>query len=117
MNNLKTSAGVHVHSDKTGNLYQMDKQTYHDFIQRSLTDSYKKTSESALDNINNAGFLIASNLEVCDRTEPYSPRTPFFSLKDHKPDFLSKPAIRLTPVHFLFYAPLPLWFQFLVDFS
>ena len=95
MNTIKRTDGVHVHSDKTGNLYQMTKATHHNFIQQKLTAEYRKSNEATLDNINTHGLRITMDLKISDRTEPFSPRTPFFSVKDHKPNFINNPSIRL----------------------
>ena len=60
-----------------------------------MTSSYEKTTEQTLTNINIAGQRITTKLNISDRTECVAPRVSFFTLKDHKPTFPSKPTIRL----------------------
>ena len=44
---------------------------------------------------NDEGHRIVNNLDIPERTEPFEPKPPFFSVKDHKPEYLSRPTIRL----------------------
>ena len=43
---------VHVHSDKTGNLYKLSKDTYNQLLLNNITTSYRKTDISTLNDIN-----------------------------------------------------------------
>ena len=63
---IRDSPDVHVHSDKTGNLYRMNTDTYQRFIRNAMTSNYEKTGELALTNINVAGQEITTKLGVSD---------------------------------------------------
>ena len=54
--NIVNSEAIHVHSDKTGNLYQMDAETHQDFIRKNLTSAYRKTDLQALIAIQNVSI-------------------------------------------------------------
>ena len=45
--------------------------------------------------INDEGLRIVNDLDISERTEPFEPKPPFFSVKDHKPEFQNRPTIRL----------------------
>ncbi len=95
MNNLKHNGKLNVHSDKTGNLYQLEPETYTRLLEREIQKDYRKTRDVTLHDINREGYNITSELELHDRTEPLLPKCPYFTLKHHKPDFDNRPSIRL----------------------
>lgn len=92
---IKKSPKLFVLSDKTGNMFSIPVHLYNEFIRGQLNANYKKAKNRDLDNINDICMNIANNLNVLDRTQPYTPKQPHFLFKDHKPDFDSKPTIRL----------------------
>ena len=78
---IKRTDGVHVHSDKTGNMYKMDPAAYHNFILNTLTSDYRKTGVNTLNDINDEGLRIVTDLDISERTEPFEPKPPFFQWK------------------------------------
>ena len=50
-NDIRKSQMVHVHSDKTGNLYKLSKDTYNQLLLNNITTSYRKTDISTLNDI------------------------------------------------------------------
>lgn len=68
----------------------MNPATYIDFIKKELNKNYRKTSATTLQEINIQANLII-NINLDNRTKPLRARDPHFTIKDHKPDFPSKP--------------------------
>ena len=92
---IKSSKLVYVKADKSTNVYTMKPEDYKKMRTESITKTYKKTSESLKDDINSECSDIAETLGIADRMEVLAEREPFITLKDHKPNFDSKPTCRL----------------------
>lgn len=90
---MKRSSNLNVLSDKTGKLYSLLLDVYNNFILKKLNSNYKHAGNTGLEYFYQQRYEIASNLKLLDRTELYTPRTPHFTLKDHKNDFSFKPTI------------------------
>ena len=82
-------------ADKTTNLYELDKTQHEKLIQNSITTSYKKASKEIICNINQEAKVIATQLDIQDRTDCIAERQAFISLKDHKENFANNPTCRL----------------------
>lgn len=92
---IKSSNLVYVKADKSTNVYIMKPEHYDKMRTESITNTYKKTSEGLKHDIDLEGSAIADKLGIADRMEVFAAREPFITLKDHKPNFDSKPTCRL----------------------
>ena len=61
----------------------------------NITQTYKRTHDSAKDNIDREAKRIANTLGLADRMDRFADKHAFVTLKDHKDDFRSKPKCRL----------------------
>ena len=69
LQNIRQSGKVVVAADKSNNLYKLDKKDYDKLISNSITSTYKKSNDTHIKSINDAGKLIAEKLELADRME------------------------------------------------
>ena len=92
---IRKSEKIFIQSDKTRNLYGVDKQLYSKLLSGSITTTYKKSRADLYSQINSEAKGIATELKIEDRVEYLPPRAPFVTLKDHKPNFHSNPKCRL----------------------
>ena len=92
---IRKSKKIFVFSDKTKNLYEIDKIKHKQLIQNSITDKYKLTDKDTYNNINDEAKILAKKLNIDDRIEQLAKREAFITLKDHKPDFNNRPTCRL----------------------
>ena len=68
---------------------------YNKLLHENITKSYKKTSNNSKHAIDIEAKAIASSLSLDDRVQQLAAKEAFVTLKDHKSDFLNKPACRL----------------------
>ena len=92
---IQKSNGIYVHADKSTNVYIISKDEYQKKLDENVTKTYKKATDHLKNAIDSEGSTIATKLELADRMEVYAERQPFITLKDHKPNFISKPTCRL----------------------
>ena len=95
MRRIKKSDAVFVQSDKTRNLYEVDRKQYEKLLHENVTKHYKRAPPDAYKSINAAAKGIAEALKVADRIDALSRREAFVTLKDHKENFESKLPCRL----------------------
>ena len=92
---INSSKTLFVPSDKTTNLYKVNKQDYKKLLLDNVTASYQKIEHSTINDINLEAKIIATKLNLDDRVEALSERNAFITLKDHKPNFPNSPKCRL----------------------
>ena len=92
---IRKSNEVFLPSDKTRNLYAMDKDQYGRLLQENITKNYTHAPEAAYDNINGEAQVIATDLKIADRVDVLARRESFITLKDHKDNFRIKVPCRL----------------------
>ena len=88
---INSSKTLFVPSDKTTNLYKVNKQDYKKLLLDNVTASYQKIEHSTINKINLEAKIIATKLNLDDRVEALSERNAFITLKDHKPNFTNSP--------------------------
>ena len=81
---INSSKKVLVFTDKTRNLYEMDKGQYEKLLRENITKTYRKADDKTEENISHELNNITNKLEVSDRVEKMAQRQAFTSLKDLK---------------------------------
>ncbi|GAB1601065.1 hypothetical protein Ahia01_000384700 [Argonauta hians] len=84
---IKKDKDILVLADKTGNAYFLKPEKYVQLINKELKGKYKLAKYKDLTEINTTGYNIVTKLNLESRTTPYSPSTPWITIKDHKPNF------------------------------
>ena len=92
---VKDSDKLTVKADKTTNYYKMDCEKYKKLVNSNVTKTYKKTDRSKVQSINREAKRMAEYMNISDRLEKLAEKEVFINLKDHKPNFESKPTCRL----------------------
>ena len=95
VNRIKECEDILVKADKTENIYQVPAKEYSKKLTEELTKEYRKVNRTELDKVNKEAARLCSKLEIADRVEKFSEAEPFYTLKDHKDNFNTKPSIRL----------------------
>lgn len=96
MEKIKRSDAVFVPSDKTRNLYEMDRNQYEKLLRENVTKHYKRAPAETYETINVAAKEIAKNLDIADRIDTLARKEAFITLKDHKENFENKLPCRLV---------------------
>ena len=94
-NKLKSTQGVVVESDKTGNYYIMPVDEYENIMVDNITKDYKKADMELADNINKEAAVLAKSMKLEDRIHKMGRQEAYITLKDHKPDFPARVSCRL----------------------
>ena len=84
-----------VPADKTRSHYNIEKQTYTDFLNNNITKDYKKADEEVIEDITKTDKAVATKLDIEDRVYYTTKRETFLTLKDHKPQFMNKLLFRV----------------------
>ena len=92
---INASSKVFTFSDKSRNIYQLEKQQYEKILRENITSKYKLAPVDSVSNINRELKLIASRLGIGDRLETMNKTNAFITLKDHKENFENNPKCRL----------------------
>ena len=92
---IRNSSKVIVQADKTSNLYELTKDEYTQLLNNNITATYKTCKDDTVDAINEEARDIAEELGLSNRIRALPLRTAFITLKDHKPNFKTKPTCRL----------------------
>ena len=82
-------------ADKTSNIYRLSKEQYNHVLANSITSTYKKTNSKIKDQINAKGKQLMKNSDTISRMEINNENNCFFTLKDHKENFINNPTVRL----------------------
>ena len=92
---IKKSKKIFVFVDKTSNIYQIEKDEYNKLTTDAITTAYKKVSDKIRNKVNADGKKIIENKAVVNRMFVNGSNSCFITLKDHKPNFLNNPKVRL----------------------
>ena len=95
MRRFKESEKIFVKSDKSGNLYEIEKEKYKQMIFKEVVKNYKKAPPDLEKELNNEAKMLAHKLGIVDRVEKYNAKNCFITIKDHKRNFKSNPECRL----------------------
>ena len=95
LNRIKREEKVIVSADKTNNQYKCSKATYDKILKENITKEYKIASTNSVKNTDIKSANFAHSLKLEKRMQNYTNSEAFITLKDHKPDFLSKLPARL----------------------
>ena len=92
---IKANNKMFIPADKTNHFYRLSTDSYSQFINTTVTKSYKKAPSSAPNQIIAEKEKIATGLNLYNRIDALSSKSAFITLKDHKPNFQTKPSCRL----------------------
>ena len=95
MRRIKESDGIFVKSDKSGNLYEIEKGKYKQMMFKELVKHYRKAPPDLEKELNSETKMLAHRLGIVDRVEKYNTKNCFIMIKDHKSDFKTNPECRL----------------------
>ena len=95
MRRFKESESIFVKSDKSGNLYEIEKGRYKQMMFKEVVKNYKKAPPDLEKELNNDAKMLAHRLGIVDRVEKYNTKNCFITIKDHKSDFKTNPECRL----------------------
>ena len=95
MRKFKESGKIFVKSDKSGNLYKIEKEKYRQMIFKEVVKNYKKAPPNLEKELNNEAKMLAHKLGIVDRVEKYNTKNCFITIKDHKSNFKTNPECRL----------------------
>ena len=92
---IKNSKNIFVFADKTSNIYQIEKDEYNKLTTDAITSAYKKVSDKISNKVNADRPKIIENKAVVTGMFVNGSNSSFITLKDHKPNFLNNPKVRL----------------------
>ena len=92
---IRNSKEIIVKADKTRNLYKIPVDQYRNLLRNNITSEYKKSSDNEVNKVNKEASKIAKKLKIDDRVDKYIESNAFITLKDHKPEFMSRLPCRL----------------------
>ena len=95
MRRFKESENIFVKSDKSGNLYEIEKGKYKQMMFKEVVKNYKKAPPDLEKELNSEAKMLAYRLGIVDRVEKYNTKNCFITIKDHKSDFKTNPECRL----------------------
>ena len=84
-----------VPADKTTNNYLVTTEKYKSLVDREIHKNYRKETPQNVEKVNKEHGKTVRELELDDRVFKTVPRNAFVTLKDHKPDFQTRPSVRL----------------------
>ena len=84
MRKFKESGKIFVKSDKSGNLYKIEKEKYREMIFKEVVKNYKKAPPNLEKELNKEAKMLAHKLGIVDRVEKYNTKNCFITIKDHK---------------------------------
>ena len=86
---------IFVKSDKSGNLYEIEKGKYKQIIFKEVVKHYRKAPPDLEKELNSKAKMLAHRLGIVDRVEQYNTKNCFITIKDHKSYFKTNPECRL----------------------
>ena len=95
MRRIKESDGIFVKSDKSGNLYEIEKGKYKQMMFKEVVKHNRKAPPDLEKELNSEAKMLAHRLGIVDRVEKYNTKNCFTTIKDHKSDFKTNPKCRL----------------------
>ena len=84
-----------IFSDKTRNLYFIDKKEYKQILQENITAKYRKTDDNYINEINKEALSIIKEIKVSGKVKKIQNNSAFLTVKDHKTEFPNKVECRL----------------------
>ena len=84
-----------VFSDKTRNIYGLDKEQHKKLLRENISKSYKTSDKQSVDMVNQELKVITAKHEIGEKIEAMSHKQALISLKDYKENFLNNPKYRL----------------------
>ena len=76
-------------------MYRLSKEEHEQLLTNAVTSTYKKANNSIKKKINMAGKKILKNNKILNRVEDDGENNCFFTLKDHKDNFVNNPQVTL----------------------
>ena len=76
-------------------MYRISKEEYSKSFQNAITSKYKKADKHTATNISKKGIKHAREASIIDRIEINGTSNSFTTLKNHKENFLNRPATKL----------------------
>ena len=95
MRRFKESESIFVKSDKSGNLYEIEKGKYQQMMFKEVVKNYKKIPPDLEKELNSEAKMLAHRLGIVYRVEKYNTKNCFITIKNHKSDFKTSPECRL----------------------
>ena len=95
MRRFKESDSIFVKSDKSCNLYEIEKGKYKQMMFKEVVKNYRKAPPDLEKELNCEAKMLAHRLGIVDRVEKYSTKNCLITIKDHKSDFKTNPECRL----------------------
>ena len=92
---IKNTRKIIVNTDKTSNIYQMEREEYLKLLNDNITKLYQKAPANMKQEIDTVSADIAKTLKVDNRLQKYTTKNAYLTLKDHKPNFAEKKPCRL----------------------
>ena len=92
---IQSSKKVFIFTDKTRNIYEMEKSNYEKLLTDNITKTYKQSNNNVYNSINLEAKHIAKELEIADRVECVAEKPAYITLKDHIENFNINPKFRL----------------------
>ena len=91
---IRESSNIFTKSDKSGNLYKVDRNKYKQMIFKEVIKHYKKPPPHLENELNNEAKMLATKLGIVERVEKYI-KNCFITIKVHKSDFKENLECRL----------------------
>ena len=92
---IKETPNLIIGSDKTGNFYEVDKPTYLKMMTEEVSKDFQKTRRDKVMEMDSKAACVANKLGIADRVMRTKKSEAFYSLKDHKDNFITNPSVRL----------------------
>ena len=92
---MKKSNTVVIPADKSRELYKCSKDTYLKLLNENVTKTYRQAGDNEMDIVNQKSAEIAKDYNLEKRMHIYTTNDAFITIKDHKPNFMSKKPARL----------------------
>ena len=80
MRSSKESEKIFVKSDKSGNLYEIEKEKYKQMIFKEVVKNYKKAPPDLEKELNHEAKMLAHKLGIVDRVEKYNAKNCFITI-------------------------------------
>ena len=91
MRRIKESDSIFIKSDKSGNLYEIEKGKYKQMKFKEVVKYYRKAPPDLEKELNSEAKMLTLRLGIVDRVEKYNTKNCFFTIKDHKSVFKTNP--------------------------
>ena len=92
---ITTSDKLFIFSDKSTNIYKIDKDSYNKLLKENITSEYKKSNPNTINKLNDETFQFIKKYNVKGKIKKIEQKQSFITIKDHKKDFPNKINCRL----------------------